>query len=82
MKAVVRRCSVWDMAVGEQCLLDGREWVRCPNIRVSMPTLGRVPNAVLRSLDNANERLRFLRGIEVDIIPTAQQPNVREKEGR
>ena len=75
MKAVVRRCNVWDMAVGEHCLHDGREWVRCPNIRARMPTLGVVSNAVLRPVDNMKERQRFLRGIEVDVIDTSNSVN-------
>jgi hypothetical protein len=79
VKAVDRRCNVWEMAVGEHCIHDNREWVRCPNIRARMPTLGVVENAVLRPVDNMKERQRFLRGIEVDVIDAPNKEVSRER---
>lgn len=68
---VIRRCNVWDMEIGEHCSHNERVWVRCPDIKKRMPTLGVVPNAVLRPIDNMEERQLFLGGIDVDVIDDA-----------
>ena len=67
-----RRCNVWDMEVGEKCFHKNEVWIRCPNIIKFMPTLGRVPNAVLRPVKRMKEQQLFLRGIEVDVIKDNQ----------
>lgn len=65
---VVRRCNVWEMKEGEHCRLNDRLYVRCPNIRKRIPTLGVVDNAVLRAVDDMTHRQLFLRGVDVDVV--------------
>ena len=75
---ILRRCNVWDMEVGEHCFHNDRVWVRCPSIEKRMLTLGRMPNAVLRPVDDMETRQLFLHGIDVDVI---DYPGTDDQEG-
>jgi len=65
--------NAWKLAVGEKCLLDGKVWVRCPNVSRLHPTLPILMALVLCLESKKSVRREFLLPVEVDLIEDSKK---------